>query len=176
MMYVKTYDAPTIHNMTEAPPVRRMSTTQGTLEQRGYALYSKNCVACHGANRERITYPKTISFEKFTAVLRAGNGVMPAFSETTLKPEDILSLAAYLKDPVAGEGNPENPQVNRAAPPPPPGQTRFYGQFGFTFRAKNGLLGLQSSLVVARCLRSQYGHHQVAQADWNYTRPGSKRH
>ena len=79
---------------------------------------------------------------------------MPAFSETTLKPEDILSLAAYLKDPVAGEGNPENPQVNPSAPPPPTGQTRFYGQFGFTFRAKNGLSRIQSSMVVSRGLRS----------------------
>jgi quinoprotein glucose dehydrogenase len=150
VMYVKTYDAPTIHRMTEAPPVRRMSSTQGTLEQRGYALYTKNCVACHGANRERITYPATISFDKFTATLRAGNGVMPAFSESTLKPEDILSLSAYLKDPIAGEGNPENPQVNSSAPPPPAGQTRFYGQFGFVFHADDGLLAFSppwSSLV-----------------------------
>ena len=150
VMYVKTYDAPTIHMMTEAPPARHLSTTSGTFEQRGYALYSKNCIACHGANRERITYPKTIDFDKFTAVLRAGNGVMPAFSASTLKPEDILSLAAYLKDPVAGEGNPENPHVNPSAPPPPTGQTRFYGQFGFTFRANNGLSAFSppwSSLV-----------------------------
>ena len=118
VMYVKTYDAPTIHNMTEAPPVRRMSTTQGTLEQRGYALYSKNCVACHGANRERITYPKQY-LRKIYSGPEGGNGVMPAFSETTLKPEDILSLAAYLKDPVAGEGNPENPQVNVPRRPRP---------------------------------------------------------
>jgi len=150
VMYVKTYDAPTIHTMTEAPPARHLSTTSGTLEARGYALYSKNCVACHGANRERITYPNTIDFEKFTAVLRAGNGVMPAFSASTLKPEDIQSLAAYLKDPAAGEGNPENPHVNPSAPPPPTGQTRFYGQFGFTFRANNGLSAFSppwSSLV-----------------------------
>ncbi len=150
VMYVKTYDAPTIHMMTEAPPVRHLSTTSGTFEERGYALYSKNCIACHGANRERITYPQSIDFEKFTAVLRAGNGVMPAFSASTLKPEDILSLAAYLKDPVAGEGNPENPHVNPSAPPPPTGQTRFYGQFGFTFRANNGLSAFSppwSSLV-----------------------------
>ncbi len=150
VMYVKTYDAPTIHNMTEAAPVRHLSTTSGTFEERGYALYSNNCVACHGPNRERITYPKSIDFEKFTAVLRAGNGVMPAFSASTLKPEDILSLAAYLKDPVAGEGNPENPHVNPSAPPPPTGQTRFYGQFGFTFRANNGLIAFSppwSSLV-----------------------------
>jgi quinoprotein glucose dehydrogenase len=139
VMYVKTYDAPTIHDMTEAPPVRRLSTTQGPLEQRGYALYSKNCIACHGANRERITYPATISFDKFTATLRAGNGVMPAFSESTLGPQDVLSLAAYLKDPAAGEGDQENPQVNSSAPAPPPGQTRFYGQFGFGFHANNGL-------------------------------------
>ncbi|MGC2400603.1 MAG: PQQ-binding-like beta-propeller repeat protein [Acidobacteriaceae bacterium] len=139
VMYVKTYDAPTIHNMTEAAPVQHLSTTQGPLERRGYALYQKNCVACHGPNRERITYPATISFEKFTATLRAGNGVMPAFSESALKPEDVLSLSAYLKDPVAGEGNPENPHVNPSAPPPPTGQTRFYGQFGFVFRSKSGL-------------------------------------
>ena len=150
VMYVKTYDAPTIHNMTEAAPVRHLSTTSGTFEERGYALYEKNCVTCHGPNRERITYPKSIDFEKFTAVLRAGNGVMPAFSASTLKPEDILSLAAYLKDPVAGKGNPENPHVNPSAPPPPTGQTRFYGPFGFTFRANNGLPGFSppwSSLV-----------------------------
>jgi len=135
VMYVKTYDAPTIHHMTEATPVKRLSTTQGTFEQRGYALYQKNCIACHGPNRDRITYPASISFDKFTATLRAGNGVMPAFSETALRPEDILALSAYLKDPVAGEGNPENPQVNASAPAPPTGQTRFYGQFGFVFRA-----------------------------------------
>jgi quinoprotein glucose dehydrogenase len=150
VMYVKTYDAPTIHNMTEDVPVRHLSTTSGTFEQRGYALYRNNCVACHGPNRERITYPSAIDFEKLTAVLRAGNGVMPAFSASTLKPEDILALAAYLKDPVAGEGNPENPWVNPSAPPPPTGQTRFYGQFGFTFRASNGLLAFSppwSSIV-----------------------------
>ena len=39
VMYVKTYDAPTIHNMTEAAPVRHLSTTSGTFEERGYALY-----------------------------------------------------------------------------------------------------------------------------------------
>jgi quinoprotein glucose dehydrogenase len=150
VMYVKTYDAPTIHRMTEAPPHRRLSTTQGTFEERGYALYTQNCIGCHGPNRERITYPKTIDFDKFTATLRAGNGVMPAFSQTALKPEDILSLAAYLKDPIAGEGNPENPHVNSSAPPPPSGQTRFYGQFGFVFRANDGLVAFSppwSSIV-----------------------------
>jgi quinoprotein glucose dehydrogenase len=139
VMYVKSYDAPTIHEMTEATPTPHLSTTSGPLERRGYALYQKNCVACHGPNRDRITYPATISFEKFTSTLRHGNGVMPAFSESVLKPEDVLSLSSYLKDPIAGEGNPENPFVNPAAAPPPSGQTRFYGQFGFVFHANNGM-------------------------------------
>ena len=139
VMYVKTYDEPTIHRMTEAPPVRRLSTTQGTLERRGYALYTNNCITCHGPNRERITFPAKIGFDRFTTVVRSGKGVMPAFSETAITPEQLLALAAYLKDPIAGEGNPENPQVNPSAPSPPPGQTRFYGQFGFIFRGENGL-------------------------------------
>ena len=150
VMYVKTYDAPTIHNMTESVPTQQRSTTRGTPAQRGYALYTQNCIGCHGPDRERITYPKQIDFAKLAATIRAGNGEMPAFSMTALKPEDILSLAAYLKDPVAGEGNPENPQVNAAAPPPPSGQTRFYGQFGDVFRAKNGLIAFSppwSSIV-----------------------------
>ena len=84
---------------------------------------------------------------------------MPAFSETTLKPEDVLSLAAYLKDPVAGEGNPENPQVNRAAPPPPAGQTRFYGQFGLLSAPRTAFRllvhpGRRSSLTISTPARS----------------------
>ena len=62
VMYVKTYDAPTIHRMTETVPPQRLSTTRGTDEQRGYALYMQNCVACHGPNRERIPFPQQMDF------------------------------------------------------------------------------------------------------------------
>ena len=159
VMYVKTYDAPTIHRMTEAPPVRRMSSTQGTLEQRGYALYTKNCVACHGPNRERITYPATISFDKFTATLRAGNGVMPAFSESTLKPEDILSLSAYLKDPIAGEGNPETRRSTPPLPLPPQARRVFTVSLALCFMptmacSRSALHGLPSWPMTSMQARS----------------------
>ena len=45
VMYVKTYDSPTIHRLTETAPVASVSTTRGTDEQRGYARYMQNCVS-----------------------------------------------------------------------------------------------------------------------------------
>ncbi len=142
-MYVKTYDLPTIHAMTKTPGVKAKPTANGSPEQRGYGLFTKNCIGCHGPNRDRITYPKSIDFARFTSVLRSGNGEMPAFSETTLKTDDVAALAAYLKDPAAGEAVSATPApVQKAAAPtgsPPAGQTRFYGPFGNIFRTENGL-------------------------------------
>ncbi|RZU29718.1 PQQ-binding-like beta-propeller repeat protein [Edaphobacter modestus] len=141
MMYVKAYDLPTIHAMTKTPPIKAKSVTGGTPEQRGYGLYTKNCIGCHGPNRERITFPKQIDVNRFTTVLRSGNGEMPAFSETTLKPEDVTFLAAYLTDPVAGEAAAVASVRKASAPagPAPEGQTRYYGPFGNIFRTNNGL-------------------------------------
>lgn len=140
MMYVKAYDLPTIHAMSKTQPARA-SVTAGVLEQQGYALYSKTCIGCHGPNRDRITFPQSIDFARFTTVLRSGNGEMPAFSETALKSEDVEALAAYLKNPAAGEAVSENKPVQKgsAVYAPPPGQTRFYGPFGNIFRAENSL-------------------------------------
>ena len=136
VMYVKTYDEPTIHKMTESVPVRHYTPTTGTPPQRGYALYGQYCIACHGPDHARITYPKTIDFTRFTAVLRAGNGEMPAFSESALDSDAVRNLAAYLEDPPAGENTPASDPANVLLPE---GQTRFYGPFGFIFRASNGL-------------------------------------
>jgi quinoprotein glucose dehydrogenase len=141
MMYVKEYDLPTIHVMTKTLPIKTQSTTQGTPEQRGYGLYTKNCIGCHGPNRDRITFPKQIDFDHFTTVLRSGNGEMPAFSNTSLKPDDVPALAAYLEDPISGETVTAAPARKASAPPGPvpAGQTRFYGPFGNVFRSSNGL-------------------------------------
>ena len=136
VMYVKTYDEPTIHHLTDAVPVRPLSITNGTDEQRGYALYMRNCVTCHGPNHARIPYPQQMDFAHFTAAVRAGNNEMPQFTESALPPEQVECLAAYLRDPAAGEANASS-ESSRIAPPN--GQARFYGQFGFIFRAKNGL-------------------------------------
>ncbi|HZY71517.1 MAG TPA: PQQ-binding-like beta-propeller repeat protein [Edaphobacter sp.] len=140
MMYVKAYDLPTIHAMTKTQPVRA-NAAASALEQRGYALYSKTCIGCHGPNRDRITFPKSIDFARFTTVLRSGNGEMPAFSETALKPEDVEALAAYLKNPAAGEAPAEKKPVQKSSAvyAPPPGQIRYYGPFGNIFRTENSL-------------------------------------
>jgi len=135
VMYVKTYDLPTIHRLTETTPSHR-STTSGTDEQRGYARYMQTCVACHGPNRERIPFPKEMDFPHFVARIRAGKGEMPAFPETALPPQDIGFLAAYLKHPELGEASQASESSHIAAPP---GQKRFYGPFGNIFRAVNGL-------------------------------------
>jgi quinoprotein glucose dehydrogenase len=136
VVYVKTYDEPTIHHMTEAVPVHKGNEKVGTSEQRGFAVYSRNCLGCHGPNHERITYPSKIDIDTFIAKVRAGNREMPAFTETALPTESIRLIAAYLKDPAAGEADAASESAKN---PPPPGQTRFYGQFGFIFRAQNGL-------------------------------------
>ncbi len=145
MMYVKTYDAPTIHRMVEQPSKTR-PLGEGTHAQQGYALYQRNCMVCHGPNRERITFPKQIGMDKFQSTLRNGNGEMPAFSEDSLSPESVQMLAAYLSDPAAGEaplpvsGAAAQGQFASPAPfPPPPGQTRYYGPFGNVFRSGSGM-------------------------------------
>jgi len=135
VMYVKAYDLPTIHRLTETAPSHR-STTSGTDEQRGYARYMQTCVACHGPNRERIPFPKEMDFSHFVARVRAGKGEMPAFPETALSPQDVGFLAAYLKNPDLGEASEVSESSHIAAPP---GQKRFYGPFGNIYRSENGL-------------------------------------
>ena len=154
MVYVKTYDAPTIHKMAENPPLRQGGfILAGTPAQQGYALYMRNCIGCHGPNRERITYPKEISIDHFRSVIRSGRGEMPAFSDTTLTPAHVNLLAAFLEDPKAGM-LPLDPAIagkpSLSLTPAPEGQTRFFGPFGNVYRASNGMIAFSppwSSIV-----------------------------
>ena len=101
MVYVRTFDAPTIHRMTETPPQR--NAAGGTPAQQGYALYTRYCIGCHGPDRARITFPKQIDASRFQLTLRNGKAEMPAFSEDTLPQASVDLLKAYLTDPSAGE-------------------------------------------------------------------------
>jgi quinoprotein glucose dehydrogenase len=110
----------------------------------------QHCIACHGPDRERIPYPREMGFDRFVAALRSGKGEMPAFSEGTLTPANVESLAAWLTNPAAGMAPAPAGQRRGAVPPPPAGQTRFYGPFGNILRAGNGLIAFSppwSSLV-----------------------------
>lgn len=136
VMYVKTYDEPTIHRLSETVPGNQLSLISGTPEQRGYAMYSRTCIACHGPNPTRIPYPKQMDFAHFTAAIRAGNKEMPAFSDAALPPDEIAFLAAYLQDPAAGETTSASETSSISAPS---GQVRYYGQFGLVFQTNSGL-------------------------------------
>ncbi len=133
VMYVKSYDEPTIHRLAETPPPSQRIAMSGTDEQRGYAQYMQTCVACHGPSRARIPYPKQMDFAQFTAAVRAGKGEMPSFHESALPGKELGFLAAYLKNPELGEAS----DASRTSSPS--GRRRFYGPFGNIFRAKNGL-------------------------------------
>ena len=157
MLYVRAYDAPAIHKLTENAPGSQRSAAAGTSEQKGYALYMKQCIGCHGPDRDRIPFPKSMDKAHFAASIRSGKGEMPSFSTTALTAAEVDWLADYLTDPVkgalpvpataaGGRGRGERPPP----PPPPAGQTRYYGPFGNIFRAKNSLIAMGppwSSLV-----------------------------
>ena len=155
MMYVKTYDAPTIHKMTERPRAQTRPLGVGTTEQQGYALYQRNCIGCHTQNRDRITFPQEIGMDQFRSTVRNGKNEMPAFSEDSLSRTDVDALAAYLTKPDAGEAALTAPGALNKADykppfPAPAGQTRFYGPFGNVFRANDGVIAFSppwSSIV-----------------------------
>jgi quinoprotein glucose dehydrogenase len=153
MLYVKSYDAPTIHKLTEtSPEISRF--LNGTPAQRGYVVYSRQCLTCHGPDRERIPYPKNIDAAHFKTTVRTGKGQMPAFNEDSIDADGLESLMAYIANPesifaaripAGGANSPGGPPRPPRAftpppPPPPPGQTRYYGPFGNVFLANNGLI------------------------------------
>jgi quinoprotein glucose dehydrogenase len=149
MLYVRAYDAPAIHKMTETVPAQQVAAGNRP-EQIGHALYMQHCVGCHGPDRERIPLPREMGMERFAAALRSGKGEMPSFSEATLTPANVESLAAYLRNPAGGTVPSTAVRVRPPVPPPPAGQTRFYGPFGNILRASNGLIAFSppwSSLV-----------------------------
>jgi quinoprotein glucose dehydrogenase len=113
----------------------------GPLEHRGHAAYVRNCLPCHGADRAQITFPASISEERFLSVLRNGGKEMPPFTERRLPPKVVKYLIAYLRNPAADESSTVN--VKDAANPPPSGQARYFGPFGSVLFANNGLVAMR---------------------------------
>jgi quinoprotein glucose dehydrogenase len=138
MMYVRTIDGPAIHKLLERSPQRVFEG--GTLEQQGHALFVQNCEECHGPDRNGVLAPKDIGIERFKTVVSVGQGEMPAFSH--LPSQNLDALAAYINNPTAGEFPPQRQRTGaagQATAPPPPGQVRYYSQFGNLMHASNGL-------------------------------------
>src|SRR5262245_13080385 len=135
MLYVRTIDGPAIHKLAEKP--EQPAFAAGTPEQRGFALYMQHCLTCHGPDRTGAASPRALGTERFRTIVRKGQGQMPGFPESTLTSRNLDELALYLDNPSAGAPLPGRDR--RPTPPPPPGQTRYYGQFGNLMHANNGL-------------------------------------
>jgi quinoprotein glucose dehydrogenase len=133
MVYVRTIEGPAIHKLNQRS--RAGSFRGGTPEQQGHAVYAEHCGSCHGPDRSGLRSPKELGSDGFRAVIRQGQGEMPGFPQLT--PQNVNTLEAYLNNPAAGALPPG--RGGPPMPPPPEGQTRYFGQFGNLMHASNGL-------------------------------------
>ena len=144
MVYVRGYDAPSIRQLNERIAVRMPAG--GTPEQRGFALYTQNCSACHGADRSRMAPPRLLGMDIFTGIVRNGRAAMPAFSTEEISQANLELVAAYLNNPAAGELPPPPAPAGRGpsgnapgGPARPAGLREFNGPFGAQWLTSNGL-------------------------------------
>jgi len=126
MLYVRTIDGPSSSTLSERTRVR--IPANATPEQRGFAVFSQNCATCHGAG-----VPKADP-ARIRAVVRKGQGEMPAFSADAIPNENLDGIVAYAANPAAAA-----PIRGSTAPPPEGRQAKYFGQFGALMHTKNGL-------------------------------------
>jgi len=86
MVYVLSIDWPSFYGKLEQHGfVPKEGALLASLPEGGHNLYTKNCQACHGANREGAVGPTLVglgtrlNFDEFQQVVVAGRGEMPAF-------------------------------------------------------------------------------------------------
>jgi len=139
MLYVRAIDGPAIHKLSN---VTRVRLPEGaSKEQQGHVLYLQYCASCHGPDRVNMRPPKELGPVQFRRVVRGGQASMPGFPD--MQADNIDAIESYLLNPVAGAVpiTDEAGRGGRGGPstPPPPGQIRYYGQFGNLWHANNGL-------------------------------------
>jgi quinoprotein glucose dehydrogenase len=102
LLYVNANEVPAIIKMVDvAPPP--MISLKVTVGQAARALYSGNCVTCHGPDRQGSgNYPSLIGENKkytedqFLTLIATGRRMMPAFKQ--LSPAERQALAAFILD------------------------------------------------------------------------------
>jgi quinoprotein glucose dehydrogenase len=121
-MYVLSYDAPSIYKMsTEAPGGNRAPARATAGSGPGAQLYSQNCSACHGANREGMSgavpslngVVQRLGEQTIMETVASGRGQMPAFGGT-LSNDQLTEIIAYLANP-EGSAASEEDFTRRAA-------------------------------------------------------------
>ncbi len=133
-LYVVSKDLPAMLKLeTEADQKRNLKDSP---EQHGLAIYAAKCGACHGV--DRLGKPPAIpgvadaalksTRAELVQVIEQGKASMPG---TTIKPDELNSLIAYLY-------NPTRASANVPAAPGIAGDDKYYTGFGFMI-ASNGL-------------------------------------
>jgi quinoprotein glucose dehydrogenase len=155
MVYVRTVDAPSIHQLSPWDP----SAIRGegeTPAERGLSVYAQACQTCHGdarpegirsLDRASVIAVKQLGEQRVTNTVRQGQGQMPAFPETRLSSGSLEALLTYLSDPTAAPGPARVPRPL----PLSTEQVRYTGPLGSTYRTQSGLpaIGPPWSRIVA---------------------------
>jgi quinoprotein glucose dehydrogenase len=143
-LYVRAENKISIHRLSERPGMR--GGAGGTPEQQGRMFWGQLCAACHGADEAGVKNIRERAPDRLEEITRRGLGQMPGLGEanTSISPEGMKALLAYIANPAKGAG--EIPAPARGggplltAGPLPNGEAhRFYGQFGNYWYASNGL-------------------------------------
>ncbi len=105
MLYVRSLEMPSYRRMSINTP--KENTTASPVDprhQKGLAIYTQLCSACHGPGATPMTAPSKLGSENFRTLVRQGKEQMPAFSERMLSDESVSELETYLGSlPVADE-------------------------------------------------------------------------
>jgi quinoprotein glucose dehydrogenase len=134
---LRTADSPELkYKLTPKLPL--MVPPGATPETQGHVIFAQLCQGCHGPNRTGVMSPKDIGIDKFKKIVRGGEGEMPGFSDL---PDHYLdSLAAYITNPtVAGPARRAGAGGGMERLPPPPGITRYFGNYENRILSSDGL-------------------------------------
>jgi quinoprotein glucose dehydrogenase len=144
MLFIRTEDLPTIHQLREWNPRERLQVEGHTPEERGASAFAQLCATCHGPagpegfhsiDRASMIHPKDLGMDRVRETVRQGKGQMSGFDQRRLQEQQLDWLIAYLEHPELAPGPPR-------VPPPvalPKDQIRYDGPLGSGFRTKNGL-------------------------------------
>ncbi|GAB3988506.1 hypothetical protein GCM10028807_11310 [Spirosoma daeguense] len=98
ILYVNANDIPWLFTMIDTPKADALAHLSP-----GQRVYTKNCIACHGAERKgnaRSGYPSLVDIGQrrdrayVTQIITSGKGMMPGF--TTLSADDKQALVSFL--------------------------------------------------------------------------------
>jgi quinoprotein glucose dehydrogenase len=144
MVYVRSEDLPTIHQLREWDPGARLQVEGHTPEERGASAFAQLCVTCHGpagpdgfatVDRTGMIRLATLGADRVRTTVRDGKGQMSGFSDRRMSGQQLEWLLAYLANPGLAPGP-------ARVPPPVPlskDQVRYDGPLGSGFRTKSGL-------------------------------------